>query len=76
MKNTFGQLIEFADKPSTYKASILGGTVFGLGWAMTGACPGPLYTLVGHGFGIILVVILSALIGTLAYGALKHKLPH
>lgn len=76
LKNTFGQAIEFADKPSTYKASIFGGTLFGLGWAMTGACPGPLYTLVGHGFGIILVVILSALLGTFAYGALKSKLPH
>jgi len=49
LKNAEGQIIEFADKPNTYKASIFGGTLFGLGWAMTGACPGPLYTLVGHG---------------------------
>ena len=76
LKNTYGNLIEFADKPNTYKASIFGGTFFGLGWAMTGACPGPLYTLVGHGFGIILVVIASALFGTLAYGALRSRLPH
>lgn len=55
---------------------LLGGTVFGLGWAMTGACPGPLYTLVGHGIGAILVVIASAILGTLTYGALKHRLPH
>ena len=75
-KNTFGEIVQFADKPLTYKASIFGGTLFGLGWAMTGACPGPLYTLVGHGFGIILVVIASALIGTLAYGMLRSRLPH
>jgi uncharacterized membrane protein YedE/YeeE len=55
---------------------ILGGTIFGLGWAMTGACPGPLYILAGQGNWIILVVILSALLGTLTYGALRNKLPH
>lgn len=76
MKNILGDVIQFQAKPNTYKASIFGGTLFGLGWAMTGACPGPLYTLVGHGFGAILVVIASALIGTFAYGALKSKLPH
>lgn len=76
LKNAAGDLIQFADKPATYKASIFGGTFFGLGWAMTGACPGPLYTLVGHGFGIILVVIASALVGTLVYGMLRSRLPH
>ena len=75
-KNVDGTAIEFADKPDTYKASIFGGTLFGLGWAMTGACPGPLYTLVGHGLSIILVVIASALVGTFVYGALRSKLPH
>lgn len=76
LKNSDGDLIQLADKPNTYKASIFGGTLFGLGWAMTGACPGPLYTLVGHGFWIILVIIASALLGTFAYGALRSKLPH
>ncbi len=76
LKNIEGQIIEFSDKPKTYKASLLGGTLFGLGWAMTGACPGPLYTLLGHGFWIILVVIASALLGTFTYGALRSKLPH
>ncbi len=75
-KNFFGELIQIKDKPKTYKASILGGTLFGLGWAITGACPGPLYTLIGHGFFAIFVVIFSALLGTFAYGALKSKLPH
>ena len=76
VKNIFGDAIQFKDKPKTYKASLLGGSLFGLGWAMTGACPGPLYVLAGHGYWIILVVILSALVGTFAYGALKSKLPH
>jgi len=66
----------FKEKPKTYRASILGGTLFGLGWAMTGACPGPLYTLIGHGFLPILVIIFSALLGTLTYGMLRSKLPH
>lgn len=76
VKDVYGNLLEFKPKPNTYKASILGGTIFGLGWAMTGACPGPLYTLVGHGLWPIWVVILSALGGTMIYAALKHKLPH
>ena len=59
-----------------WKRLLFGGTFFGLGWAMTGACPGPLYILVGHGLWIILVVIAAALLGTLAYGALRAKLPH
>lgn len=75
-KNLFGDTITFKPKANTYKASIFGGTIFGLGWAMTGACPGPLYTLLGHGYFIILVVILSALVGTIAYGAIREKLPH
>lgn len=66
----------FADKPKTYWASILGGTVFGLGWAMTGACPGPLYVLVGNGVWVAIIIILSALVGTFVYGILKPKLPH
>lgn len=76
LKNSSGQLIEFKDKPKTYIASIIGGTFFGLGWALTGACPGPLYTLLGQGHLIILVVIFSALLGAISYGALRSKLPH
>ena len=76
MKNIDGGLIAFNDKPKTYIASILGGTVFGLGWAMTGACPGPIYTLFGHGYLVVLVILGSALLGALFYGALRSKLPH
>lgn len=54
----------------------LGGTIFGLGWALTGACPGPMFALVGNGALVMLVAILSAVAGTFAYGALRPKLPH
>lgn len=58
------------------KGNIIGGLMFGLGWAMTGACPGPLYALVGSGLLIIAVVLLSAVFGTWVYGCIKDKLPH
>lgn len=54
----------------------IGGTMFGMGWALTGACPGPLFTLVGSGVTVMLVAILSALAGTWAYALVRHKLPH
>ena len=76
LKNLYGEIISFKDKPKTYIASIVGGTFFGLGWALTGACPGPLYVLLGQGNLVILVVIASALLGSLTYGALRNKLPH
>jgi uncharacterized membrane protein YedE/YeeE len=53
-----------------------GGIIFGLGWALAGACPGPMFTLVGAGFLPIGVVIISSLIGTYIYGLLKDNLPH
>ncbi|KQC32832.1 transporter [Nonlabens sp. YIK11] len=55
---------------------LIGGTIFGLGWALSGACPGPMYVLLGAGFPAILVVIFGALLGTFLYGLLKSKLPH
>ena len=54
----------------------LGGLVFGLGWALVGACPGPLFALIGSGVGVVSVVLLSALAGTWAYGILRPYLPH
>lgn len=53
-----------------------GGVIFGLGWALTGACPGPLFALLGAGVGVIAVAIASALVGTFTYGLLRPKLPH
>ena len=55
---------------------LAGGTMFGLGWALTGACPGPLVALVGAGMPVMLVTILSALGGTWTYGRLRPRLPH
>lgn len=74
--NTKGELISFTDKNMSVSRYLLGGTVFGLGWALSGACPGPMYTLLGNGFGVFIVVILSAVLGTLVYGMLRKYLPH
>jgi uncharacterized membrane protein YedE/YeeE len=54
----------------------LGGTLFGLGWALVGACPGPLFALLGSGMSVIVVVLLAAVAGTWSYGALRPRLPH
>jgi uncharacterized membrane protein YedE/YeeE len=54
----------------------IGGTIFGLGWALTGACPGPIFALIGNGVFVMVVTLLSALAGTWAYSALRPKLPH
>jgi uncharacterized membrane protein YedE/YeeE len=71
-----GEAIEFRAKPAEYRAQLLGGIVFGCGWALTGACPGPMYALVGAGYLPMLVVLLSAVAGTYAYGIVRAKLPH
>ncbi|MGH1339035.1 MAG: DUF6691 family protein [Aureispira sp.] len=71
-----GQLISFKDKDKSIPRYLFGGTIFGLGWALSGACPGPMYTLLGNGFLVFSVVVFSALLGTYAYGRLRHKLPH
>ena len=55
---------------------ILGGTLFGLGWGLVGACPGPIFALVGSGLTVLLMALLGALAGAWCYGALKPKLPH
>lgn len=76
LKDFYGNKIVFHDKAMSIPRYLIGGTIFGLGWAMTGACPGPMYTLVGHGIFAILLVIGAAILGTYAYGALRSKLPH
>ncbi|MCK7555294.1 YeeE/YedE family protein [Chitinophaga sedimenti] len=58
------------------KGNIFGGLLFGCGWAITGACPGPLFAQVGAGFTVVLVTLASAILGTWTYGLLKNKLPH
>lgn len=64
-------------EPKTFsKGQIFGGLIFGLGWAITGACPGPLFAQIGAGFTVVAVTLLSAVAGTWVYGALKSILPH
>lgn len=75
-KNLAGEEIEFSPKNMSIPRYLIGGTIFGLGWAMTGACPGPMFTLVGHGFASLLVVIGSAVLGTFVYGLMRKHLPH
>jgi uncharacterized protein len=55
---------------------VLGGTAFGLGWGLLGACPGPIYVLIGNGITVMAVAFLSAVAGAWTYGALRHRLPH
>lgn len=63
-------------KKRRFVAPAAGGIIFGCGWALTGACPGPLFILLGNGYAIALVVILSAMMGTFVYGLLRPRLPH
>ncbi len=77
IKDREGNAISIPPKDTSQVTRYLvGGTLFGFGWALTGACPGPLFTLAGAGYGIILVPIGSAILGTWAYGVLRPKLPH
>lgn len=77
VKDIDGNPITISPKdPSTWKRYIIGGSIFGLGWAMVGACPAPLFTLLGSGLLIFIVPIVFAIVGTWVYGRLMHKLPH
>jgi uncharacterized protein len=59
-----------------HKGLVIGGLLFGAGWALTGACPGPIFAQIGMGFGAAWIVLFSALLGTYAYGRFRDKLPH
>ena len=77
LRSSDGQPLDL--EPKTVGSGVrylAGGSMFGLGWALTGACPGPLVALVGAGVPVMLVTILSALVGTWTYGRLRPKLPH
>jgi uncharacterized membrane protein YedE/YeeE len=75
LKTFYGEVISFEYKPF-HKGAVYGGLIFGFGWALTGACPGPLFALVGNGYSIILVSLISALFGTWVYGFYQNRLPH
>ncbi|MCR9016398.1 YeeE/YedE family protein [Aquiflexum gelatinilyticum] len=75
IKTIKGDKIVITDKEFR-KGQIIGGFIFGLGWALTGACPGPLFAQIGSGFTVILVTLVSAVAGTWVYGRFSHKLPN
>ena len=76
VKSIEGQKINIIPKEKGFVRYLLGGTIFGLGWALAGACPGPMYILVGTGVFSMLIVIAAAILGTFVYGLIRHKLPH
>jgi uncharacterized protein len=75
IKTIYGEDIVIHDKQFN-KGNIYGGLLFGFGWAITGACPGPLFAQIGTGALVIIITLLSAIAGTWFYGLLRDKLPH
>ncbi|MTI22305.1 YeeE/YedE family protein [Fulvivirga sp. RKSG066] len=76
LKPLRGEEMQLKPKTLQVRKSLYGGVIFGLGWALAGACPGPMYVLAGAGYASILIVIAGAILGTFIYGMIKHKLPH
>ncbi len=75
IKTIDGEPILF-EKKRFNKGQVYGGLLFGFGWAMTGACPGPLFALIGNGATVIIVTLFSAILGTWVYGLIRERLPH
>jgi uncharacterized membrane protein YedE/YeeE len=75
IKTIYGEPIVFVSKKFN-KGNIYGGLLFGFGWAITGACPGPLFAQIGSGFTVVIITLLSAIGGTWVYGKIREKLPH
>ena len=76
VKDIKGQEILIADKDAGSARYLIGGLFFGLGWALVGACPGPIFILLGAGFWAVAFILAGALIGTFIYGVIKDRLPH
>ena len=76
LKSYDGEEIIFTPKERGFVRYLIGGVIFGLGWSMTGACPGPLFVLLGKGVWPIILIILGSVFGTFLYGLLRDKLPH
>lgn len=76
MKSLDGEPITINPKQMSIPRYLFGGIIFGLGWAMTGACPGPMFILIGNGVTVIIAMMASAILGTYVYGLLRNKLPH
>lgn len=71
-----GNPILFSPKEKSVYRYLIGGSIFGLGWALSGACPGPMVVNVGYGYWAMAIVFFFALVGTYLYGVVKSKLPH
>mgnify|MGYP000633928684 CR=1 FL=1 len=76
IKSFYGEPVTFPPKQKSFARYAFGGILFGFGWALAGACPGPMFTLIGAGYSPITITILASLLGTFVYGLLKDKLPH
>jgi len=76
MKNMDHQHVEFTDKNKSIPRYLIGGIIFGLGWALGGVCPGPMFVLIGAGYPVFIIFLFATMLGTVAYGALRSKLPH
>ena len=76
IKSAFGEPIVIPDKTKSFYRYSIGGIIFGLGWGLSGACPGPIFTLLGAGFLSIIIVLIFAILGTWFYGMIMHKLPN
>ena len=76
LRDIAGNPILFYPKDKSTLRYLVGGTIFGLGWALSGACPGPMVVNIGYGFVSMIVVFVFAIIGTYIYGIIKDKLPH
>lgn len=75
IKDFKGNVIQIKPKKKGFIRTFVGGSIFGLGWALAGACPGPIFVLIGHGAITILIVLLGAILGAFVYGLLSKKLP-
>ncbi|HNP48061.1 MAG TPA: YeeE/YedE thiosulfate transporter family protein [Bacteroidia bacterium] len=76
LKNVDGTKIVIRDKNKSIPRYLIGGFIFGLGWAIAGACPAPMFILLGAGYTVFVVYLLAAMTGTFVYGLLRKKLPH
>lgn len=76
IRSVHGDPIVISPKERGFSRYMYGGIIFGLGWALAGACPGPMFVLLGAGYLPILLVIVSAVLGTFVYGLLRDRLPH
>ena len=75
IKTIYGEEIMFTNKTFNW-GQVFGGLLFGLGWALTGACPGPLFAQIATGSFAVIIVLMSAIAGTWVYGLVREKLPH